>query len=87
MAYNGRKGPNVSEYIANLNAIPSEQDLQAQEGISFEDDLSMFTNTTFFEDFDDLGQSPDLQAVGFGIDETTQMPVSNTGDVKPMFGK
>jgi len=61
MAYNGRRAPNVSAYIANLNAIPTEQDLQNQEFP--DDDLAMFTNTQFF-DFD-LGQEPDLQAGGF----------------------
>lgn len=59
MAYNGRRGPNVSEYIANLNAIPTPQELQAQENLNFEDDLALFTNTQFF-DFD-LGQDADLQ--------------------------
>jgi hypothetical protein len=59
MAYNGRRGPNVSEYIANLNAIPSAQDLQSSENFNMEDELAMFTNTQFF-DFD-LGQDADLQ--------------------------
>lgn len=59
MAYNGRRGPNVSEYIANLNAIPSAQDLQASDSLDFENDLALFTNTQFF-DFD-LGQDADLQ--------------------------
>ena len=61
MTYNGRRAPNVSEYIANLNAIPSAQDLQSsnQEPFSADDDLAMFTNTQFF-DFD-LGHEPDFQ--------------------------
>lgn len=52
-AFNGRRAPNVSQYVANLNAIPSAHDvaLQQQEGFSLEDDLAMFTNTEFF-DFD-----------------------------------
>lgn len=49
----------MSEYIANLNAIPSAQDLQASDNLNFEDDLALFTNTQFF-DFD-LGQDADLQ--------------------------
>src|SRR4051794_20920932 len=59
MTYNGRRGPNVSEYIANLNAIPSEQDLHGQDNLSFDDDLALFTNTNFFDW--DLGQNADLQ--------------------------
>ncbi|KAI9833466.1 MAG: hypothetical protein M1819_003624 [Sarea resinae] len=49
----GRRGPNVSQYIANLNTIPSPQDIATQQPESFnlEDDLAMFTNTQFF-DFD-----------------------------------
>lgn len=52
-AFNGRRAPNVSQYVANLNAIPSAHDvaLQQQEGFSLDDDLAMFTNTEFF-DFD-----------------------------------
>lgn len=59
MTYNGRRGPNVSEYIANLNAIPSPQDLHSQDNLNFEDDLALFTNTQFF-DFDQQ-QDLDLQ--------------------------
>ena len=50
---------NVSEYIANLNSIPSAQDLQNAESFNLDDDLALFTNTQFF-DFD-LGQDADLQ--------------------------
>lgn len=64
MAYNGRRGPNVSEYIANLNAIPTTQELSNQDSFA-DDDLALFTNTQFF-DFDDLGQDVDLQPGGFG---------------------
>ncbi|KAB8300827.1 hypothetical protein EYC80_002755 [Monilinia laxa] len=67
MAYNGRRGPNVSEYIANLNAIPTPQDLQNsnQDPFNVDDELAMFTNAQFF-DFD-LNQNTgtDLQAPNF----------------------
>jgi hypothetical protein len=67
MAYNGRRGPNVSEYIANLNAIPSAQDIQAADAeFSIDDDLAMFTNTQFF-DFD-MGHDTDLSASNFVVD-------------------
>ena len=51
--YSPRRGPNVSQYIANLNTIPSAHDLDSrqQEDYSLEDDLALFTNTEFF-DFD-----------------------------------
>ena len=49
----GRKGPNVSQYLSDLNAIPSEHELAnpQPENFSFEDDLAAFTNTEFY-DFD-----------------------------------
>jgi len=51
--FTGRRAPNVSQYIANLNTIPSPHEIatQQQEGFNLEDDLAMFTNTQFF-DFD-----------------------------------
>ncbi len=67
MAYHGRRGPNVSEYIANLNAIPTAQDMQNSNSESFlDDDLAMFTNTQFF-DFD-LGQDADLGAAALNAE-------------------
>lgn len=58
--YNGRRGPNVSQYVANLNTIPSAQDTASrnQDPLEIENDLALFTNTEFF-DFD-LGEVPDL---------------------------
>ena len=43
----------MSQYIANLNTIPSAHDLDSpqQDDYSLEDDLALFTNTEFF-DFD-----------------------------------
>ncbi len=71
-----QRAPNVSEFIANLNAIPSDQDLAAQQqDFNFDDDLAMFTNTTFF-DFD-LGQDADLntntQRFGEQLDFNAQL--------------
>jgi len=44
--YNGRRGPNVSEYIANLNTIPSPSD-QTLDPQNLEDDFALFTNADF----------------------------------------
>jgi hypothetical protein len=49
-----RRAPNVSAYLANLNAIPSAHDIAAQhqqDNFDVSDDLALFTNTQFF-DFD-----------------------------------
>ena len=62
--YKGRKGPNVSHYLANLNTLPSAHDIatQQQEDFNIEDELAQFTNTNFY-DFDPEGfveqQMPD----------------------------
>lgn len=47
-AYRGRTGPNFSEYLNNLNSLsPYEEDNVNVEGLDFESDLAMFTNTDF----------------------------------------
>ena len=61
MAYNERRGPNLSEYIANLNAIPTAQEIRSNaENFNIDEDLAMFTNTQFF-DFDVGSGGADLQ--------------------------
>ncbi|KAL8903960.1 MAG: hypothetical protein Q9171_007218 [Xanthocarpia ochracea] len=52
-AYSGRKGPNVSQYLSNLNPLPSEHELATQQPVAFDfnNDLAAFTNTEFY-DFD-----------------------------------
>ena len=50
--YGGRRGPNVSQYVAQLNAIPSAHDVAGQDEMpNIEDDLAQFTNAEFL-DFD-----------------------------------
>jgi hypothetical protein len=46
--YSGRSGVNVSQYIANLNTIPSPQDTPV-EPTNHEEDFSAFMNTEFFD--------------------------------------
>lgn len=53
--YKARKAPNVSRYLANLNALPSAHDLATQQDeFNIEDELAQFTNTEFL-DFDAEG--------------------------------
>jgi hypothetical protein len=54
--YTGRRGPNVSQYIADLNSLPTQQDVAP--AISVDDDFSLFTSTEFF-DFD-MGSISDV---------------------------
>ena len=61
----------MSQYVANLNTIPSAHDIatQQQDDFGLEDDLALFTNTEFF-DFD-LGQNIQ-QAPPVGYDPTLE---------------
>jgi len=83
--YNAHRGPNVSEFIANLNTIPSAQEMAKQDNFNVDDDLAMFTNTQFF-DFD-LGQDADLNPPNFnfdGISRSEPASASTTTDTKPL---
>ena len=52
----GRKAPNVSQYLANLNTIPSAHDLATQEeNFDIDEQLAQFTNVEFL-DFDTGGE-------------------------------
>jgi len=73
----------VSQYIANLNAIPTAQDLQNsnQDNFNIDDDLAMFTNTQFF-DFD-VGHDAGLEGDNFdGLGG--QSVASDTMDLKAL---
>jgi len=48
--FNGRRAPNVSQYVANLNAIPDVAG-QQDENFNLDSELAQFTNTDFI-DFD-----------------------------------
>lgn len=57
--YNGRRAPNFSQYLDDLNTIPSPYDQalqqqQQQNFTNFDEELAMFTNAEFF-DFDKFG--------------------------------
>ena len=58
--FNGRRAPNFSQYLEDLNAIPSpydqalQQQQQQQDSFNLDSELSLFTNAEFF-DFDKFG--------------------------------
>ncbi|KAH2749699.1 hypothetical protein KXV94_003372 [Aspergillus fumigatus] len=75
--YNGRRAPNFSQYLEDLNAIPSPYDQalqqqQRQDTFNLDAELSLFTNTEFF-DFDNLGDLdlPSFDAVNEDSAKTT----------------
>lgn len=69
----------MSEYIANLNAIPTPQELQAADAeFDLEDDLAMFTNAHFF-DFDLPGDT-DLAGNNFVVEGSSGPIASPTSE-------
>lgn len=48
-AYNGRRGPNVSAYVANLNTIAPEE---IHEPTKLDADFSIFLDTEYFDQHD-----------------------------------
>jgi len=75
-SYSGRNGVNVSQYLANLNTIPSPQDTATPaDPPSREEDFSLFMNTDFFDQFNDAGAgNVDLSAQlpDFDLDANSQ---------------
>lgn len=64
--YRGRTGPNFSEYLNNLNSLsPYEEENINVEGLDFESDLAMFTNTDFTQL--DIPQIPEESAFNYGV--------------------
>lgn len=54
-----RNGPNVSQYIANLNAIPSPQDLASRQDYALNEELAIFTDTDFLDfNLEDIEHRP-----------------------------
>ncbi|KAL2816101.1 hypothetical protein BJX63DRAFT_147506 [Aspergillus granulosus] len=80
--YNGRRAPNFSQYLEDLNAIPSAYDLamqqQQQDAFNLDNELSLFTNTEFF-DFDKLG---DLNIPQFDDMEENKRTVNQSPDME-----
>jgi hypothetical protein len=81
--YYPRKAPNVSQYIANLNTIPSPQDAtsQQQDGYPLDDDLAIFTNAEFFDY--DLGTNIDRSSVAFDSARSRRGSVERKADSGP----
>lgn len=67
--YSGRRGPNVSQYLRELNAMPSDTPVEERFPVG-DDELALFTNTQFF-DFES-GQTTDFQPPPGKPDSDTQ---------------
>ncbi|KAI6779799.1 Regulatory protein cys-like protein [Emericellopsis cladophorae] len=84
--YHGRKAPNVSQYIRDLNAISPQDNSPRDEGFNLDDELFTFTNTQFFDL--DSGQNTDFQAPPAKSDPAAtpaaEDPASVMGDISNM---
>lgn len=78
--YNGRRGPNVSHFLRDLNAIPTHQE-SVEEKFNMEDELALFTNTQFFDL--ETGQNTDYQAQPVKVDTETTPSASASDDMTP----
>ncbi|PKS06864.1 hypothetical protein jhhlp_006940 [Lomentospora prolificans] len=83
--YGGRRGPNVSQYLRHLNTIPTES---TNDDSFIDDDLSLFTNTRFF-DFES-GQTTDFQAPSVKPENeqisSSSEPLNTTSPVTDLAG-
>ncbi len=59
MTYNGRRGPNISQFLRELHENPSLAESDDPAFTMDDQDLSMFTNTEFFDL--ETGQNTDFQ--------------------------
>ncbi|KAL6707910.1 hypothetical protein ACN47E_003584 [Coniothyrium glycines] len=77
-AYKGQRGPNVSQYIANLNQLSPPQDLLA-DPLPVEEDFSAFLNADFFDVNSKARSAGDFNAaIDFGVDvdvDVTEEPL------------
>jgi hypothetical protein len=79
--YKGPRGPNVSQYIANLNQLsPPSDNLADPAPVS--DDFSAFLNTDFFDI--NGGTNVDLNSpIDFGVDFDIKPSVQPTAENTP----
>lgn len=82
-AYQERSGPNVSQYLNNLNSLPApfEQEFAPEEYL---DDLAMFTNANFIDY--DIPNLPDDFAQGTDPMDTFDAPPVDAPQPPPPSG-
>ncbi|KAM0553824.1 hypothetical protein ACHAPJ_007170 [Fusarium lateritium] len=78
--FNGRRGPNVSQYLRDLNAI-NHQETSNDEPFNMEEDLALFTNTQFV-DFE-TGRNVDYQAQPVKVDMEAPPSTSPSDGMTP----
>ncbi|CBX91937.1 hypothetical protein IAQ61_000144 [Plenodomus lingam] len=85
-AYKGHRGPNVSQYIADLNMLSPTQDLLA-DPVPIEDEFSVFLNADFYDVNGPLNPSIDFTSpVDFNVDVDSapaQPPKTGVSPTRP----
>jgi hypothetical protein len=79
-AYKGHRGPNVSQYIANLNQLSPQQDLLADPAPV--EDFSDFLNADFYDINNVRNASVDFDSpadFAFGVDNEQTQPLKSDG--------
>jgi hypothetical protein len=98
--FTGRRAPNVSAYLANLNTIPSHEDQAAQSDFTLDDGNLDYLSTAEFFDFDlsvpapvdfqqhapQPPQQPQNNAQMTGMFETLHTPHATTHSLTPTSG-
>lgn len=74
-AYNGRRGPNVSQFLRNLTALSPQGPVEEE---NYQEDINLFTNTEFFDL--DSAQNTDYRAQPVKIDTAAPTPAVSTTD-------
>lgn len=85
---NARRFPNYSQYIDDLNTIPSpydqaQQQQQQQDSFNLDSELALFTNAEFF-DFDNFGDLslPTFDSIENGNPKEAVPKVEQNADLK-----
>jgi hypothetical protein len=73
--YNGRRGPNVSQFLRNLTALSPQGPVEEE---NYPEDINLFTNTEFFDL--DSAQNTDYRAQPVKIDTAAPTPAVSTTD-------
>jgi hypothetical protein len=80
-SYNGRRGVNVSQYIANLNTVPQPEDALESPTNPEDDQLSLFTKEFMDWDGNGFGQSSAPFDLNFDQPTTTTSGADISADL------
>ena len=74
-----KRGPNISQYLADLNSVQAPQESSLEDPYALENDLGLFTSVEFSDPFD-LDDSTDPADVNFGQSASGKEDVAGCKD-------